>query len=148
MWVSNLVHGTGRDAGSAVPAAQTVTVYRSPACNCCGAWIQHLRRDGFEVIDRPTHNLSRIKEKYAVPGKMRSCHTSVVDGYAIEGHVPTADIRRLLREGPPVTGLAVPGMPAGSLGMEMGDRRDPYAVFQYTPDGKFEVFQTHGANKP
>lgn len=129
----------GKEAGS----FPTVTAYRSQSCGCCRAWIRHLRQNGFEVVDSPTPAIAAIKRRQKVPAGLQSCHTAVVDGYVIEGHVPAADIRRLLRERPQVTGLAVPGMPAGSPGMEAGPRQDHYAVWTFAKDGTAEVFQTY-----
>jgi hypothetical protein len=98
--------------------AQEVTVHKSPSCGCCGKWAEHLRQHGFAVALRSTEDLDPVKLKYGVPANLASCHTALVGGYVIEGHVPAADIRRLLDQRPAVSGLTVPGMPAGSPGME------------------------------
>ena len=108
-----------------------VTVYKSPTCNCCGLWVEHLEASGFKVDVVPKANVMPIKEKLGVPAAMGSCHTAEVDGYVIEGHVPAQDIHRLLKERPTARGLAVPGMPVGSPGMEMGNRLDPYHVYLF-----------------
>ena len=114
--------------------AYMATVYKSPSCGCCTAWIEHLESNGFEVTVREPADLGRVKSALAVPHDLRSCHTAEIDGYTIEGHVPAADIRRLLTERPQARGLAVPGMPVGSPGMEQGDRRDAYDVILFGAD--------------
>jgi len=116
-----------------VPTARAVemTVYKSPWCGCCEAWIDHLRANGFTVAVKEQEDLDPVKRAFGVPAAMESCHTAVVDGYVIEGHVPAADIKRLLAERPQARGLAVPGMPAGSPGMEQGGQRDPYEVILF-----------------
>ena len=122
-------------------AAETVvTVYKSPTCGCCADWVEHLKENGFavEVVDRP--DVTPIKRQHSVPDALASCHTGVVEGYAVEGHVPADVIQKLLAERPAVKGIAVPGMPAGSPGMEMGDRRDPYEVFTFDENGPKDVY--------
>lgn len=117
-----------------------ITVHKTPWCGCCNDWVDHLRADGFSVTVHEHEDLSPIRSRLDVPLALGSCHTAEVDGYAIEGHVPAADIRRLLAERPEsVRGLAVPGMPVGSPGMEMGDRKDPYDVVAFGDRGH-EVF--------
>lgn len=105
------------------------TVYKSPTCSCCNKWVEHLRANGFPVQVREPADLNAVKDEYEVPRDMRSCHTAVIDGYVVEGHVPAADIQRLLQERPEATGLAVPGMPLGSPGMEVDNRRQAYTVW-------------------
>jgi len=124
-------------------SAWQVTVYRSPSCGCCGAWIEHLKKNGFEVVEHQTGDMNTVKDRFGVPLKLRSCHTALVDGYVIEGHVPATEIRRLLWERPQVKGLAVPVMPSGSPGMEVSGRKDAYSVLQFTQDGKTEVYQEY-----
>ena len=116
-----------------LPAAQAdvVVVHKTPWCGCCGAWVEHLRANGFEVSVEEHDDLAPIKAKHGVPGELQSCHTALVDGYVVEGHVPGADIRRLLEQRPQAAGLAVPGMPIGSPGMEQGNTREPYAVMLF-----------------
>lgn len=128
-------------ARSPEPAGDTaITVHKTPWCGCCNDWVEHLRADGFSVTVHEHEDLSPIRSRLDVPLALGSCHTAEVDGYAIEGHVPAADIRRLLAERPEsVRGLAVPGMPVGSPGMEMGDRKDPYDVVAFGDRGH-EVF--------
>ncbi len=117
-----------------------ITVNKTPWCGCCGDWVDHLRADGFDVTVHEHEDLSPVRTRLDVPLALGSCHTAEVNGYAIEGHVPAADIRRLLDERPDgVRGLAVPGMPVGSPGMEMGDRQDPYDVIAFGDRGQ-QVF--------
>ena len=120
-----------------------ITVYKSPTCGCCVKWVDHLKENGFEVESRDVKDVSMIKRMAGVDGKLASCHTALVEGYAIEGHVPAADIKRLLQERPAVRGLAVPGMPIGSPGMEQGSRKDPYHVIAFDKGGNTEVFASH-----
>ncbi|MEQ8857568.1 MAG: DUF411 domain-containing protein [Pseudomonadales bacterium] len=113
-----------------------ITVHRTPWCGCCGDWVDHLREQGFAVTVHEHEDLSPVRTRLEVPVALGSCHTAEVDGYAIEGHVPASDIRRLLQERPEgVRGLSVPGMPVGSPGMEVGDRKDPFDVVAFGEDG-------------
>ena len=123
-------------------AAEPLTVYKSPACGCCSSWIAHLKAAGFEVQTHERDDMDRIKHRLGVPTRLRSCHTAKVGGYVIEGHVPAADIRRLLEARPEVAGLAVPGMPVGSPGME-GGTPQPYAVIAYDGYGRLREFARH-----
>lgn len=118
-------------ARHAVAAQPAVDVARSPGCGCCGAWIGHMRAEGFTVRDRLADDLAPLKSRLGVPADLQSCHTAMVDGYVIEGHVPAREVRRLLAERPSATGLAVPGMPMGSPGMETGGAADPYEVLLF-----------------
>lgn len=111
-------------------AAPALVVYKSPGCGCCGEWEKHMRAHGFEVDSRLASDIAAVKRKLGVPDALASCHTGVVSGYVIEGHVPAPDVRRLLREKPTAIGLAVPGMPAGSPGME-GGAPQPYASIAF-----------------
>lgn len=117
-----------------------LTVYKTPSCGCCNAWVEHVTAAGFDVRTVQLANTGPVAAQYAVPRALRSCHTAIVEGYAIEGHVPAREIRRLLEERPGIAGLAVPGMPIGSPGMEMGERRDPYQVLAFNRDGQASVF--------
>ena len=103
--------------GARAQRMPVVTVYKSPACGCCGEWVLHMRASGFRVDVREMNDVSPVKREYGVPDRLASCHTALVAGYAIEGHVPAADVQRLLRERPKARGLAVPGMIPGSPGM-------------------------------
>lgn len=122
--------------------AADMTVFKSPYCGCCTAWVDHMRENGFEVEVVDKEDISAIKRMLAVPDELQSCHTARINGYVIEGHVPAEDVKRLLAEKTDVIGLAVPGMPAGSPGMEMGERKDPYAVVSFGHKGH-EVFNRH-----
>lgn len=123
-------------------AGAEVTVYKSPTCGCCVKWIDHLEENGFEVVSVDVPDTRETKRANDVPARLAACHTALVDGYVIEGHVPAADVARLLRERPPVRGLAVPGMPVGSPGME-GPEPEPYAVLAFDARGRTEIFSTH-----
>ena len=125
---------------TALPLVE-ITVYKSPTCGCCTKWVDHLTASGFKVTAHDTTDMASVKTSLGVPDGMASCHTAVVNGYVVEGHVPAADIRRLLEEKPAVTGLAVPGMPMGSPGME-GTRTDKYDVLAFGK-GKAAVFARH-----
>lgn len=109
-------------------AGPVVEVYKSAYCGCCTGWVDHLKANGFDVKVKNVESPSDYREKFGIPQELGSCHTAKVQGYAIEGHVPAADIKRLLAEKPKAVGLAVPSMPMGSPGME-GPRKDPYDVF-------------------
>lgn len=119
-----------------------VTVYKSPTCKCCDKWVQHLEDNGFNVNTVNKFNMKTIKSEKDIPQQLASCHTAVVDDYIIEGHVPAIDIKRLLKEQPAIAGLAVPGMPMGSPGME-GARIDAYNVMTFTKDGSSTVFSQY-----
>ncbi|HEX7120078.1 MAG TPA: DUF411 domain-containing protein [Longimicrobiales bacterium] len=120
-------------------AAPTITVYKSPTCGCCTKWVEHLREHGFEVVTHDTRNVSEVKATSGVPGELASCHTAIVDGYVVEGHVPADLILRMLKERPEIAGLAVPGMPMGSPGME-GPYAEEYDVVAFRRDGSTEVY--------
>lgn len=122
-----------------------VTVWKDAACGCCILWIDHLRASGFEVTAHDVDSLPRAREKTGMPSRYRSCHSAQADGYAIEGHVPAEDIRRLLRERPDAIGLAVPRMPIGSPGMESGTRREAYDVLLVLRDGSAKTFNHYPA---
>lgn len=130
-------------ATKAADPAPMVTVYKSASCGCCGKWVEHLKDNGFSVTVHDLQNLEPIKERYGVPPRLASCHTATVNGYVIEGHVPAADIRRLLAEKPKVKGLAVPGMPVGSPGMEQGNAKEPYDVVSFDERGMTHPYARH-----
>lgn len=118
-----------------------VTVYKSPTCECCRKWVEHLRTDGFRVVAHDVKDLAPVKTRHGITPELESCHTALVDGYVIEGHVPVDVIRRALKERPRVTGLAVAGMPAGSPGMEMaGGYSERYNVVSFDKSGKTKVY--------
>ena len=124
-------------------AAQTIDVVKSPSCGCCAQWVEYLRINGFDVRVTDVEDVTPVAHRHGVPDALRSCHTATVEGYALEGHVPVEDIRRLLEERPQAAGLAVPGMPIGSPGMEQGDWRQPYATILFQRDGRQQVFARH-----
>ncbi len=121
--------------------AAEVTVYKSPTCGCCTKWVQHLERNGFEVNAIDVRDLVPVKMKHGVSPTLASCHTALVGGYVVEGHVPADVIERLLRERPDVQGIAVPGMPVGSPGMEQGGRKDPYSVVTFDAQGETRIYE-------
>ena len=121
---------TGSDA-----KPNLLSVTKDPGCGCCGAWIDHLRDSGFAVEETLSDDVEAFKDQHAVPQPLRSCHTALVEGYVIEGHVPAEAIRTLLDQRPDVLGLAVPGMPIGSPGMEMGDQTEPFEVILWSDSG-------------
>ena len=126
----------------ATPTKPMVTVYKDPNCGCCKNWIEHLVKHGYRVDAKDSPDMASIKTTLGVPRDLHSCHTAVIDGYLIEGHVPAADIDRLLATKPKVKGLAVPGMPMGSPGME-GPRTQRYQVLAFDGAGKSRVFASH-----
>lgn len=128
-------------AKAAAPPA--IHVVKSPTCGCCNGWVAHLRRAGFQVRVTDVADVTPTARRLGVPDDLRSCHTASIGGYAIEGHVPAADILRLLRRRPAAAGLAVPGMPMGSPGMEAGGRGEPYQVILFTQAGRRTVFARH-----
>jgi len=128
--------------GASAPA-KAITVYRSPSCGCCGGWVDHLRAAGFEVAVEMMDDVTLVATRLGVPERLRSCHTGEAAGYFIEGHVPASDVERLLKERPAARGIAVPGMPVGSPGMEMGNRRDPYHTLLVDRGGAISVFAVH-----
>jgi len=132
----------------AFAAQPKITVIKDPNCGCCTAWATHLRETGFDVtlIDNP--QINRVKAKLGVPSALASCHTAETDGYVIEGHVPADAIHRLLRDRPKVRGLAVPGMPIGSPGMEVeGTPPETYSVIAFGPGGQFVFARYEGARE-
>ena len=124
------------------PKTPTITVYKDPGCGCCKNWIEHLIKHGYRVDAKDTPGMTEVKRTLGVPDRLSACHTAVVNGYFIEGHVPASDIARLLREKPKVAGLAVPGMPMGSPGME-GPRAQHYQVLSFDKAGKTKVFASY-----
>ena len=121
----------------------TMTIYKSPECGCCQKWVMHVAAAGFKPAVNDVQDLDAIKRRYGVPAALQSCHTALVDGYVVEGHVPAADVRRLLKERPKVKGIAVGGMPAGSPGMEVPGRADRYDVMAFLADGTTRRFASH-----
>lgn len=132
---STLVAAVARPLVAAGTPVPVIAVTKSPSCGCCGDWVDHLRANGFAVTIRDVVDVAPEKRRLGVPKALESCHTALVEGYVVEGHVPAADVKRLLREqSAGVIGLAVPGMPVGSPGMEVGDRKEPFQVVAWTAD--------------
>lgn len=123
----------------------TLDVYRDPNCGCCKAWISHLRDNGLQVNDHVENDMAAVKERLGVPHRLGSCHTGVIDGKFVEGHVPARNVLRL-RERADLIGAAVPGMPIGSPGMEMGDRQDAYQVVGLDSQGRESVLAEYPAH--
>jgi hypothetical protein len=120
-----------------------ITVYKSPNCGCCKKWISHLEKNGFDVSAHDVQSVVPYKKKYHVEPRLYSCHTAIIDGYVIEGHVPANDIFRLLKNRPAITGLSVPGMPKGSPGMEVGEDKDPYSVISFDKEGVKKIYSQY-----
>ena len=117
-----------------------MTVYKTPTCGCCAKWIDHMKAAGFKVQVQDMDDLTEIKQASGVPIPIRTCHTAVVSGYVIEGHVPADLVKKVLAEKPKMTGIAVPGMPVGSPGMESGNQKSPYDVVLFDKTGKTTVY--------
>lgn len=126
----------------AVSKQREITVYKDPDCGCCKSWIEHLKKHGYKVTSHDTRDMASVKGNFGVKKDLQSCHTAIINGYVIEGHVPAADIDRLLKERPKVAGLAVPGMPMGSPGME-GGAVERYSVIAFNKTGSTKVFARH-----
>lgn len=143
--LSVLLIGTVATLVGQQQARPTVDVYKSATCGCCSKWVEHLQANGFTVRTTNREDLADLKAKRGVPRRVQSCHMAVVNGYVVEGHVPAADVQRLLKERPAIVGLAVPGMPIGSPGMEMpGRKAQPFDVLAFDKDGQTRVFASHG----
>ena len=126
----------------------TVHVWKSPTCGCCTAWVDHMRTAGFTVNITEVDDTGPTRKRLGMPAKLGSCHTALVGGYVLEGHVPADDVKRLLRTKTAGLGLTVPGMPVGPPGMEMGPRLDPYDVLLVQRDGSTSVFSHYPKTKP
>ena len=138
---STAAEPTATPPAASPPAdAPLVTVYKSPTCGCCSTWATYMEREGFRVETVDTDRMPAVRDSLGVPGDLSACHTATVGGYTVEGHVPADAVRRLLAEAPDARGLAVPGMPIGSPGMEQGDRRQPYDVLLIDDAGEAAVF--------
>ena len=133
---------------SAVLGGETIEVYKSPDCVCCGKWGEIMKKSGFEIVEHKTNAIIETKNKYGVPPELSSCHTGIVGDYAIEGHVPAEEIKALLAAKPAdVVGISVPGMPLGSPGMEQGGIAEDYDVIAFKKDGTSEVFASYKNGK-
>jgi len=127
-------------AGATTLFSGKLVVYKSPTCGCCSNWVDHVKAAKFDVEVHDVDNIGAVKQKHGVPAELASCHTCLIDGYVIEGHVPADVIEKLLSEKPKIAGIAVPGMPVGSPGMEMGNRKDPYNVVAFEKNGKTSIY--------
>jgi hypothetical protein len=128
----------------AAPDAPLVTIYKSPTCGCCAKWVDHVKAAGFKTVVHEREGMDEVKDWLGVPKAVRSCHTAQVDRYLLEGHVPAADVRRLLRERPKVMGLAAPGMPASAPGMdEPGKPHEAYEILAFQSDGATQIYAKH-----
>lgn len=134
----------GVAAAQQKPSGPLVEVFKTPTCGCCSKWVEHMRANGFVVRTSDLNDLTEIKKARGVPDNAQSCHTAVVAGYVVEGHVPAADVKRLLSEKPAIAGITVPGMPVGSPGMEYpGTKAQPYNVLSFDKKGATAVFAKH-----
>lgn len=134
-------HAAGLPSAAAAGGPLAITVYHSPTCTCCTKWIKHLKENGFEVTSIEQEDLSALKKEHGVTGKLVSCHTARIGQYVIEGHVPAADIVRLLREKPAVAGLTAPGMPQSAPGMDAAGQ--PYEVLTFDRSGDTKLWAHH-----
>jgi hypothetical protein len=133
---------TPASGATAAADTNTIVVYKSPTCGCCAKWVEHLQSAGFHVVVHDTEDVDAVKDGSGVPAQLRGCHTAIAGRYVIEGHVPASDIRQLLRQRPAIAGLAVPGMPSGSPGME-GGSSERYDVLTFGGSGPARVFASH-----
>lgn len=129
-------------ASAAMAQATVVEVFKSPYCGCCGKWVEHLQQNGFKVNAHDVEDVPAVRQKLGMPDRLGSCHTAKIGGYVVEGHVPAADIQRLLKEKPKALGLSVPSMPPGSPGME-SSKPIPYQTLLVQSDGSTRVFAQH-----
>ena len=130
----------------AAPKPVMMSVFKTPTCGCCAKWVEHMKQNGFTVNVTDLRDLSDIKTKHGVPARLQSCHTAVVNGYVVDGHVPAADVKRMLKEKPAIAGITLPGMPSGSPGMEAppGIVPPPYEVLTFDKKGATRVYAKHG----
>lgn len=124
-------------------AGPEIVIYKSPTCGCCTKWASYLKDNGFNVTQIKTQNLNTVKQNQRIPPNLSSCHTAIVDGYIVEGHVPVNAIRRMLKEKPSIKGITVPGMPIGSPGMEQGTTKQPYDVLAIHADGSTAIYESY-----
>jgi hypothetical protein len=138
-WGAAVAAAAAFPARAAAPLPR-VQVFKNPACGCCGAWVEHMKTAGFPVQVVEVPDTSDVRQRAGLPDRYGSCHTALVAGYVVEGHVPARDVQRLLAMKPAAVGLAVPGMPVGSPGMEQGAQKDPYDVLLVDRQGRANVF--------
>lgn len=135
---------TAAGAACAKPTqSAAIRVYKTPTCGCCGAWVQHLRDNNFSVEVEDMDDVTPVARKLGVPDELRSCHTAEVAGYFVEGHVPASDVRKLIAERPVALGIAVPGMPIGSPGMEQAGKAEDFVTLLVRRGGKSDAFVSH-----
>lgn len=127
----------------AAPPGPEVQVFKSPTCGCCGSWVDHMRAAGFTVKVTEVDNTATARKRLGLPERYGSCHTATVGGYVLEGHVPAAEVKRLLAAKPKALGLAVPGMPPSAPGMDVPGRKDPYQVLLVDVSGQSTVFANY-----
>ena len=146
-----LIVNTFNPQGSTAKNQENINIpkvlsYRSESCSCCKKWVNHLRDNGLEVVDNIVENISEIKKQYNVPNNLRSCHSAKIGNYTIEGHVPIESINKLFKEKPIISGIAVPGMPHGSPGMETHSHEshshnyETYKVVSFSNNGNTKIF--------
>jgi hypothetical protein len=129
-------------SAQARPAKPQLTVYKSSTCGCCSNWVEHMKSNGFDVKAIDVDDIDKVKQERGVPAAAASCHTAMVNGYIVEGHVPADAVLKMLREKPAIAGIAVPGMPVGSPGMEMPNgQKDSYAIVSFDKNGKTAVYE-------
>ncbi|MGB3535159.1 MAG: DUF411 domain-containing protein [Microcoleaceae cyanobacterium] len=121
-----------------------ITVYRTPTCGCCEGWVEHLQQHNFNVTDivKPEAEINKIRQKHNLPTQLTTCHAAEINGYLVEGHVPAEDVKNLIAKKPNISGIVVPGMPVGSPGMEMGDRKESFDVMSFK-NNQIEVFNSY-----
>ena len=147
MALAGLAYGAAaqQKAAPAAPATPKVTVYKTSSCGCCRLWVDHMKTNGFDVqaMDVSAADVRAISKAAGLRDEETSCHTAKIGNYTVEGHVPAADIKRMLKEKPAIAGIAAPGMPMGSPGMEQGNVKEPYDVVAFTKDGRSTVYAKH-----
>lgn len=144
LWLTGCAAATNTPSPSTNSSKPVITVYKSPTCGCCGGWVSYMAANGYSVMTEDINDVTVIKEQYGIPPELYSCHTATVDGYVLEGHVPVEAIERLLQERPDVVGIAVPGMPLGSPGMESAGRAaEPYDVVTFDQSGQTRVYERY-----
>lgn len=127
--------------------AKEITVYKKPECTCCNKWIAYLKKHGYKVTAIDTWDVLKEKKRLGVPPELKACHTAVIDGYVVEGHLTHRDIQKLLLFKPPIKGIAIPDMPDGTPGMEKGDIVEPYDVYSFDEEGNTKIIRSHRNTK-
>jgi len=143
---SGSLSNTASSQAKAADKPIDIVVYRSPTCGCCKKWMAHLEDNHFNVTEMRTGDMQAIKDQYGVPKALASCHTALIEGYVVEGHVPVHDIQQLLKTRPKVLGIAVPAMPIGTPGMEMGDEQDTYDVISFDREKHEQIVNRYKGN--